>query len=101
MADVDSINTSNTEDSLISDLEDVLFPAYAVQAILQGAIALFDADDMHPKGNVWAARELVELALLKVQEIRETADDVRIFERIHAMKFHSEDAPTMGGERHA
>lgn len=69
------------------DLRDVIAPAFAVRGMLQGALALLDdhgAND--PDGDIWAAREIIEAAWEKVEEIYLKAGELRIQDRIAALE---------------
>lgn len=69
------------------DLRDVIAPAFAVRGMLQGALALLDdhgASD--PDGDIWAAREIIEVAWEKVEEIYAKAGELNIQDRIAALE---------------
>ena len=56
---------------LSDHLKEVTCPAFSIKALLQGAMALLDeAEALDTQcGDIWAARQLVETAWVKVDEI--------------------------------
>lgn len=79
----------NSETSTVADdLRDAIAPTFAVKALLQGALALISDPGVYndPNGEVWAAREIIEAAMLKVEEVYFMVDDLKVYERIHALE---------------
>lgn len=72
--------------SLSDDIESVINHAFMVRAMLQGVNALLENAEAlpDPDGDVWAARELVAAAIVKVEKIYEEADTRKLSERARA-----------------
>lgn len=71
---------------LSDELRDIVAPAYKVRALLQGAMALLDEAEAlsDPDGHLWSARELVEEAWKKVEEVY-SDKDCSLYLRLHAI----------------
>lgn len=63
--------TTKNATSLSEELKGLVAPAYSIKAMLQGALALLNEAEAlpDPGGDVWAARELVEEACARLDEI--------------------------------
>jgi hypothetical protein len=83
------------------DLREVIATAFAVRAMLQGAMALIEDPGAYddPHGDVWAAREIIEAAWQKVEEIYSKAGDLELYERIEALEGGAMSATTLEADR--